>query len=67
MRASGIGAIPRSTQGNIQMGTITRLRKIVPEALDTCTPELNKKFLEKLGITSELSKKDTHAGVWTRL
>ena len=29
------------------MGTITRLQKIVPEALDTCTPELNKKFFRK--------------------
>ena len=28
-------------------GTITRLQKIVPEALDTCTPELNKKFFRK--------------------
>ena len=28
-------------------GSITRLTKIVPEALDTCTPELNRKFFRK--------------------
>ena len=28
-------------------GSITRLPKIVPEALDTCTPELNRKFFRK--------------------
>ena len=48
-------------------GSITRLPKIVPEALDTCTPELNRKFLEKVGITLELVVKDTHTGTWRRL
>jgi len=47
-------------------GSITRPHKIVPVALDTCTPELNN-FLEKLGITLELIEKDKHAGVWTML
>ena len=28
-------------------GALTRLRKIVPEALDTYNPELNKKFFRK--------------------
>ena len=39
-------------------GSITRLWKIVPEALDTCTPELTESFLEKVGITLELIVKD---------
>ncbi len=28
-------------------GSIVRLRKIVPEGLDSCTPELIKKFMRK--------------------
>ena len=47
MQVKGTGAMQKNTQEKKSNGSVTKLRKIVPEALDTCTPELNRKLFRK--------------------
>ena len=43
MPVNDVGATPKNTRAYAN-GSITRLRKIVPEGLDSCNPDLIKKF-----------------------